>query len=336
MRTLRAVTAVETISNETPAADLTRAALQASSSAGRGDRLFGGVARLAGVTVLVILGLIAVATTKEAWPAFQSQGLGFVTSRDWLPNEGRFGALAFIYGTLLASTIAVVLAVPVSLGIALFTTEVAPRRLRAPVAVVIDLLAAIPSVVYGLWGFLVLAPALEPVYVSISDSVGTWPVLGWFFGAPAFGTSFFTAGIILAFMITPIITSLSREVIKTVPRQQREAALALGATRWEMIRGAIIPWSRGGITGAVMLGLGRALGETIAAALVIGASPQITTHLFSSGDAMAAVIANQWGEASGNHRASLVGLGVVLFGITILVNMVATRIIARFDQLMVR
>jgi phosphate transport system permease protein len=311
-------------------------ALQSSSGAGRGDRVFGGAARLAGLTVLVILGLIAVATTKEAWPAFQSQGIGFITSSEWLPNEGRFGSLAFIYGTLLASAIAVVMAVPVSLGIALFTTEVAPRRLRAPVAVVVDLLAAIPSVVYGLWGFLVLAPALEPVYGSISESIGTWPVLSWFFGAPAFGTSFFTAGVILAFMITPIITSLSREVIKTVPRQQREAALALGATRWEMIRGAIIPWSRGGITGAVMLGLGRALGETIAAALVIGASPQITTHLFSSGDAMAAVIANQFGEASGNHRASLVALGVVLFGITIVVNMVATRIIARFDQLMVR
>lgn len=288
------------------------------------------------MTVLGILGLIAFATTKEAWPAFQSEGLGFITSTEWLPNEGRFGALAFIFGTLLVSTIAVVMAVPVSLGIALFTAEVAPRRLRSPVSFVIDLLAAIPSVVYGLWGFLVLAPALQPVYGAISESVGTWPVFSVFFGPPASGTSFFTAGLILAFMITPIVTSISREVIKTVPRQQREAALALGATRWEMIRGAIIPWSRGGITGAVMLGLGRAIGETIAVALVIGSSPQITARLFGSGDAMAAVIANQWGEASGNHRASLVGLGVVLFGMTMLVNMAATRVIARFDQQMVR
>lgn len=308
------------------------AALAASRGAGRGDRLFRSLAVAAGTTVLAVLALIAMSTTIESWPAFQQQGLSFLTSSDWNPNAGQFGALAFIYGTLLVSAIALVMSVPVSLGIALFSTEVAPRRLRSSLGFVVDLLAAIPSVVYGLWGVLVLAPAIAPAYQGIASAVGSWPVLGWFFAPPANGTSYMTAGLILAFMITPIITSLSREVIKTVPAQQREAALALGATRWEMIRGAIFPWSRGGITGAVMLGLGRAMGETIAVALVIGSSPQITTRVFASGDAMAGYIANQFGEASGVFRSALIGLGLVLFGVTIIVNVSAQRIVTRFDQ----
>jgi phosphate transport system permease protein len=282
--------------------------------------------------VLVILGLITVSTAWQSWPAFQQEGISFITSSDWNPNTGQFGALAFIYGTVLVSVISLVMAVPVSLGIALFTTQVAHRRLRTPIGFVVDLLAAIPSVVYGLWGVLVLVPFIEPRYQAVSDSIGSWPVFSWVFGPPVNGKSFMTAGIILAFMITPIITSLSTEVIKTVPSQQREAALALGATRWEMIRGSILPWSRGGITGAVMLGLGRAMGETIAAALVIGSSPQITTHVFASGDAMAAYIANQFGEASGVFRSALIGLGLVLFVVTIIVNMSAQRIIGRFDR----
>lgn len=309
-----------------------RSALEASSGAGRGDAAFKILAVGSGVLVLAILALITLSTAKESWPVFQQEGLSFITSDDWNPNAGQFGAKAFIYGTLLVSLIALVMAVPVSLGIALFSTEIAPRRLRGSIGYVIDLLAAIPSVVYGLWGVLVLAPNIAPVYQSIADSVGTWPVFSWFFGAPVSGTSYMTAGIILAFMITPIITSLSREIIFTVPRPQREAALALGATRWEMIRGAIFPWSRGGITGAVMLGLGRAMGETIAVALVIGSSPQITTRVFASGDAMAGYIANQFAEASGVFRSALIGLGLVLFLVTIVVNISAQRIISRFDR----
>ena len=310
----------------------TRRAIEHASGAGRGDSLFKLVAMCAGGLVLVILGLITISTAWQSWPAFQQEGISFITSTDWDPNAGQFGALAFIYGTVLVSIIALAMAVPVSLGIALFSTQVAHRRLRSPIGFVVDLLAAIPSVVYGLWGVLVLVPFIEPVYQGISDSIGTWPVFSWFFGPPVNGKSFMTAGIILAFMITPIITSLSTEVIKTVPAQQREAALALGATRWEMIRGSILPWSRGGITGAVMLGLGRAMGETIAAALVIGSSPQITTHVFASGDAMAAYIANQFGEASGVFRSALIGLGLVLFVVTIIVNISAQRIIGRFDR----
>jgi phosphate transport system permease protein len=272
------------------------------TSGRRGDSAFKFVALVAGLVVLAILGLIAFSTTKEAWPAFKQEGLGFITSSTWVPADGKFGALAFIYGTVLSSLIALVLAVPVSLGIALYANEAAPRRLRKPVVYVMDLLAAIPSVVYGLWGIIVLAPAIQPVYKAISGAVGDIPVLGWFFNGDS-GRSYMTAGIILAIMITPIVTSLSREVIATVPSAQREAAYGMGATRWEMIRAAVLPWSRGGIVGSVMLGLGRAMGETIAV-----------------------------GEASGTHRAALIGLGVVLFGVTIIVNVSARGIVSRFDR----
>lgn len=312
-------------------ADSAQAMLSAGRG-GRGDRVFSGVAMAAGLVVLAILALIAWSTTSQAWPAFAEQGITFVTTDDWNPSQGRFGALAFIYGTLLSALIALIFAVPISLGIALFTNEAAPRRVRKAVVYVMDLLAAIPSVVYGLWGVLVLAPNLTPVYQWIAGKVGDVPVLGAFFGGPANGRSFMTAGLILAVMIIPIITSLSREVIATVPRSQREAAYGMGATRWEMIRYSVIPWSRGGIVGAVMLGLGRAMGETIAVALVIGSTAQITTHVFYPGDAMAAVIANQFGEASGTFRSALIGLGVVLFVLTIFVNMAARGIVGRFDR----
>ncbi len=302
------------------------------SKGGRGDQIFKIVALLAGLMVLAVLALIAYSTTKEAMPAFREEGLSFITSDVWIPSEGKFGALAFIYGTLLASLIALVIAVPVSLGIALFTTEVAPKRLRGWVVYVMDLLAAIPSVVYGFWGLVVFAPNVQPIYKSIADATDDIPVIGAIFGGSASGKSFMTAGMILAIMIVPIITSLSREVISTVPSAQREAAYGMGATRWEMLRYSVLPWSRGGITGAVMLGLGRALGETIAVALVIGSAPQITSHIFEPGDAMAAVIANQFGEAQGTHRAALIGLGVVLFLITILVNVGARGIVNRFDR----
>jgi len=299
---------------------------------GRGDQIFRGVALLAGLVVLGVLALIAWSTTKEAWPAFRVAGVSFVTTNDWVPEEHKYGALAFIYGTLLSSFIALVIAVPVSVGIALFATEAAPRRLRKPVVYVMDLLAAVPSVVYGLWGLLVLAPNIRPVYQAIADATDGIPVLGSIFGGEASGKSFMTAGIILAIMMTPIVTSLSREVIATVPRSQREAAYGLGATRWEMIRYSVLPWSRGGITGAVMLGLGRAMGETIAVALVIGSTAQITSHVFFPGDAMAAVIVNQFGEADSLHKSALIGLGVVLFVITILVNVAARSVITRLDR----
>jgi phosphate transport system permease protein len=308
-----------------------RALLAGTKSAGRGDRLFRALAVGAGLLVLLILGGIAFTTTREAWPAFARMGVRFFLGTTWNPAAGEFGAAALIYGTLLVSFIAIVLAVPLSVGIALFSTEMAGRRLKGPLSMGMDLLAAIPSVIYGLWAVMALGAFLEPRYASIAESVGRWPVFEWFFSAPVRGTSILTTGIVLAVMIIPIITSLSREVILTVPSAQREAALALGATRWEMIRGAVFPWSRSGITGAVMLGLGRAMGETIAVALIIGNSANITTQLFGPADTMASIIAMQWGESGGVHRSALIGLGAALFLITIAINLMAQKFISRFD-----
>jgi phosphate transport system permease protein len=293
------------------------------------DSAFRGLSLVCGALVLAILALIAVSMTQEAMPAFRDQGFDFVTSSRWAPNDDAYGALAFVYGTLIASAIALVIAVPVSIGIALFLSDVAPRRLRKRVSYLVDLLAAIPSVVYGLWGVLVLAPFLVRPYEVIANVTEPFPVLSTLFAGPPNGKSLFTAGLILALMITPIITAITREIFDTVPAGQKEAALALGATRWEMIRGAVFPHSRNGIVGAVMLGLGRAMGETIAVALVIGSSPQITANLFSSGDNLAAVIANQFGEAGGLHRSALIGLGVALFGMTIIVNVLARAVVNR-------
>jgi phosphate transport system permease protein len=284
-----------------------------------------------GLLVLVVLGLILISTTNEAMPAFRQEGSRFLTSSKWDPAGGHFGALAFIYGTLVVSAIALVIAVPVSIGLALFITELAPKQLRTPVVYLIDLLAAIPSVVYGLWGILVFGPTIARQYEHVSSAFNGIPVLGTLFHGNS-QRSFMTAGIILAIMITPIVTSIAKEVFATVPQDQKEAALGLGATRFEMIRGAVFPYSRTGLVGAVMLGLGRAMGETIAVALVIGSTPAITAHLFSQGDAMAAVVANEFGEATGTHRAALIGLGVVLFVMTVIVNLLARQITSRADR----
>jgi phosphate transport system permease protein len=296
-----------------------------------GDRVFQILAAAAGVLVLVILALIAISTSQQASSWFSTQGWKIFTV-DWNPATNSFGALSFIYGTIITAAIAIILSVPVSVAVALLLTEVVPRRWARPVVYVIDLLAVVPSVVWGLWGILVLAPWLQGIYTSIGSALNGVPVLGALFGPPVSGASFFTAGLILAFMITPIVTSLSREVIATVPSIDKEGAYALGATRWEMIRGAVWPHSQGGVVGAVLLGLGRAMGETIAVALVIGSSPVITSHLFAAGYSMPAVIANQFGEASGEFRAALIGLGVLLFVITIVINLIARGVVERSSR----
>ena len=293
-----------------------------------GDRAFQILALASGLLVLVILILIAVTTSQQAASWFKAEGLKIFTN-NWDPAANQFGALAFIYGTAITALIAIIVAVPVSVGIALLLTEVVPRRWARPIVYVVDLLAVVPSVVWGLWGILVFAPWLQHIYTSIASGVNGIPVLDALFGQPVSGASFFTCGIILAFMITPIVTSLSREVIATVPAIDKEGAYALGATRWEMITGAVWPHSQGGVVGAVLLGLGRAMGETIAAALVIGSSPAITSHLFAPGYNMPAVIANQFGEASGVFRAALMGLGVLLFIFTIIINVLARGIVER-------
>ena len=293
-----------------------------------GDRGFQILALASGLLVLVILVLIAISTSQQAASWFSTEGLKIFTN-NWDPATNQFGALAFIYGTAVTAVIAIILAVPVSVGIALLLNEVVPYRWSRPIVYVIDLLAVVPSVVWGLWGILVFAPWIQHIYASIASGVNGVPILGFFFGSPTSGASFFTAGIILAFMITPIVTSLSREVIATVPQIDREGAYALGATRWEMITGAVWPHSQGGVVGAVLLGLGRAMGETIAVALVIGSSATITSRLFSPGYSMPAVIANQFGEASGEFRSALMGLGVLLFVFTIIINVLARGIVER-------
>ncbi len=283
--------------------------LDLRGKAATGDRAFRWIAFGAAALVLLMLGLIALVMTSRALPVLSEMGLDFFTSTRWSPPDGLFGALPFIWGTLYTATIALAIAVPVSLGVALFVTQVAPRWLKKPMVYLIDLLAVVPSVVFGLWGVLVLSQH---------------------FGL---GRSFLTAGIILAVMITPIITSLAREVIETTPPSDKEAALALGATRWEMITAAVLPHSKGGLVGAVMLGLGRAMGETIAAALVIGSAlGQITVNPFAPGNSMPAVIANEWGEAGELHKSALIALAVTLFIITIIVNLVATAIVQRSTQ----
>ncbi|MBV8757637.1 MAG: phosphate ABC transporter permease subunit PstC [Deltaproteobacteria bacterium] len=257
--------------------------------------------------VLLVLAYIALSMTSRALPVFEHMGVwGFLSGKRWSPADQLFGALPFMWGTLFTAAIAVAISVPISLGVALFVTQIAPRKWRMPIVYVMDLLAVVPSVVFGLWGVMVLSQHFH------------------------LGRSFMTAGIILAIMITPIITSLAREVIETTPQNEKEAALALGATKWEMIKGAVWPHSKGGLVGAVMLGLGRAMGETIAAALVIGSSlGQITLHALQPGNSMPAVIANEWGEADAMHKSALIALAVVLFVITIVVNLAAQSIVQR-------
>jgi phosphate transport system permease protein len=270
------------------------------------DRAFRWSAAGAAALVLLVLGLIAITITGRSAPVFRRMGLGFFTTTRWSPADALFGALPFIWGTAYTALIALGIAVPISLGMALFMTQVAPASIKKPLVYLIDLLAGVPSVVFGLWGVLVL-----------SEHFGL-------------GRSFLTAGIILAVMIIPIITSLSREVIETTPPGDKEGALALGCTRWEMIGAAVIPHSAGGLVGAVMLGLGRAMGETIAAALVIGSAlGQITLRPFAPGNSMPAVIANEWGEADTLHKSALIALAVTLFVITIVVNLIATGIVQR-------
>lgn len=300
-----------------------------------GDKAFKGAALGAALFVLLVLAAIVISTSNKAWPVFRTEGLGYLTRTSFDDTNKHYGLWAYLYGTLVVSAVAVVAAVPVSVGIALFTTEIAPRRLRFWITTVLDLLAAVPSVVFGLWGLLVLAPKLNAVYGSVHDAVRGIPVVRSIFGPPSGGgRTFMTAGLIVALMITPIITSITREVFNTVPRNDKDGALALGATRWEMIRSVVLPHANGGIVGAVMLGLGRAMGETIAIALLIGASARVVGNVFASGEAMPSAIVRFLPEApSGSQfQAALIGLGVVLFLLTVAVNMAARAIVGRIDR----
>jgi phosphate transport system permease protein len=292
-----------------------------------GDRIFKLLLTAAAVTVPVLLGFLVYELWSGAELAMERFGLDFITTSVWDPVAEQFGAFPLIFGTLLSSLIALVIAVPLSLGVAIYLTEFAPKVVRQPVAFLIGLLAAIPSVVYGLWGIFVLIPALRTTaFPLLKKLFGFLPL----FQGPIYGPSMLAAGIILAIMIMPYVMSVSREVLLAVPNTQREAALALGATRWEAVVTAVLPYARSGVIGAVILGLGRALGETMAVTMLIGNRHEIAASLFSPGYTMAAAIANEFSEAVGDiHLSALAYVAFLLFVVTVLVNAGARLLIWR-------
>jgi phosphate ABC transporter permease protein PstC len=308
-----------------------RSILERSAAARRADPLFrGGLTALAGL-VLVLLAFFFIFLIVKARPALAHQGVfSFVFSNDWNPSKDVFGAWPLLAGTLITSATAMVIGVPIAVATALYITELSPARLRQPLTILVELLAAVPSVVYGLWGVFVLIPKLRGTESSVADSLSFLP----FVGGNVAGPNYFIAGLLLAIMILPIVSAISREVISTVPAEHKEAALALGATRWEMIRIAVLPYSRSGITGAALLGLGRAVGETIAVVLVIGNSTVVGKQIFDQGYSLAAVIANEFGEAANDplHAGALIAAGLVLFILTLGINGVARGLVVRAER----
>lgn len=295
--------------------------LKQRGSGGTADRSFATVVLLSACSIFVIVLFILFILIVRSRLSLAQFGWRFFTNQAWNPVAGDFGAFTFIYGTLATSLLALVIAVPLALGVAIFLTELCPRPLRAPVSFLTELLAAVPSVVYGLWGIFVLVPLMR-------DVLGPFFVkfFGWtgFFSGPNFGVGLLTASIILSIMILPIISSLTRDIMLSVPNSQREGVLALGATRWEMIRIGVLRNSRIGIVGAIMLGLGRALGETMAVTMVIGNNPAMSKSLFAPGYTLASVIANEFSEATGSlYLSALIEIGLALFLVTVAVNAIA-------------
>jgi phosphate transport system permease protein len=291
-----------------------------SPTGNTGDAIFRVVLLAAAVLMLVIVGTMILALAAKSMPSIRQFGFSFITSREWNPVKSEFGALPFIYGTIVSSLIAIIISVPLSLGIAIFLVEQAPRQLARPITFLVELLAAIPSVVYGLWGIFVLAPFLR---VHVEPPLQRW--FGWLplFQGPITGIGLLTGGIILAIMVTPIISAVVRDVLAAVPSSQREAALALGATKWETTRVVLVNGAPG-IAGAVILGLGRAIGETMAVTMVIGNRAHISASLFDSSYTIASVIANEFTEATQDlYLSALVELGLILFFVTFVVNAIA-------------
>ncbi len=306
---------------ETPPTSEIRQFLRLRSDGRLADGSFGGLMLAASLSIFVIVALILWVLIHDSQLSIHAFGWKFFWTSNWDPVNGSFGAFPFIYGTLVSSFLALLIAVPLALAVAIFVLDICPPALRGPISFLTELLAAIPSVVYGLWGLVVLVPIVR-------DQVG--PVLikwlGWtgFFTEPNYGVSMFTAGVVVAIMIFPIICSISRDVMRAVPIHQREAALALGATRWEMLRMAVLRNARIGIVGAIILGLGRALGETIAVTMVIGNHPDILKNLLNPAYTLASVIANEFTEATGDlYVSALIEIGLALFLVTIVVNAIA-------------
>jgi phosphate ABC transporter permease protein PstC len=295
------------------------------------DPAFKALLTVLAALILVLIAFFFIFLANKARPAFEQFGvIGFIFDNDWNVSKDIYGALPLVVGTVITSAVALIIGVPIAVATALYVTEMCPRRLRSPLTIVIELLAAVPSVVYGLWGILFLAPKLQPAEQWFADTFSFLP----FVGGPVAIPNYFIAGLILAIMILPIVSAISREVMATVPQDHKEAALALGATRWEMIRTAVLPYSRRGITGGAMLGLGRAIGETIAVTLVIGNAPEIGKQIFDQGYSLAAVIASEFGEAANDklHAAALIAAGLVLFVLTLVVNGIARAIVNRAEK----
>ena len=295
------------------------------------DALFRHGTRLAAVAVGSVVLAILVALTVGAWPAIERFGLGFLGSASWNPVTEEFGALVPIYGTLVTSAIALLIAVPVSFGVALFITELAPGWLKRPVGTAIELLAAIPSIIYGMWGLFVFAPLFgEHVQPWLTERLAGLPGVGILFDGPPMGIGVLTAGIILAVMVIPFIASVMRDVFEVVPAQLKESAYGLGATTWEVVWKVVLPYTRVGVIGGIMLGLGRALGETMAVTFVIGNAHELSASLFMPGNTISSILANEFTEAVGEiYLASLIYLGLILFGITFVVLAAAKLLLIR-------
>lgn len=310
----------------TPAIPVSAAAMPPPSRLG--NRLFEGLTLISAILIGVIFVMVLYVLINGAWPSIHKFGLPFLTNTHWNSEDENYGALPFIYGTVVTSAIALIIAVPLSIGTAIFLTDLAPMWLRQPLTSIIEMLAAVPSVIWGLWGVFVLLPWLyEYPYLWLNHHFGKIIPL---FSGPVQGSGqcIMSAGIIVAIMILPIVTSVSREILRSVPDLQREAAYGLGATRWEVTRIAVLSYARRGLMGAAILGLGRALGETMAVTMVIGNTPKIPSSMLQSGWTLASVIANQFGEASGEiQRSVLFEIGLVLVGVTLLVNIGATILI---------
>ena len=301
------------------------AALAGTPPRNTGDRLLRGVLRAAALSLMLLVGAMVAEMIYRALPALHAFGPAFLVSSRWDPVAEEFGAVPFVYGTLLSSLLALLIAVPLGIGAAIYLAEIAPAWVRTPVAFLVELVAAVPSVIFGLWGIFVLAPLLRAwLQPLLGATLGFLP----FFRGPSYGVGMLAAGIILAIMVVPFITAVSREVLLAVPTTQREAALALGATRWETTRIAVLRYGRSGLVGAVLLGLGRALGETMAVTMVIGNRPEVALSLFAPGYTMASVIANEFTEATSDlYLAALVEIGLLLFVVTVLVNALARLLV---------
>ena len=299
-----------------------------------GERIFRGATFTAAVLVLVLLGGVTVALLKGAWPALSHFKLEFLTRQIWNPVTEKFGALAPIYGTLVTSVIAMAVAIPLSFGISIFLTELCPAWLKRPVGVAVELLAAVPSIIFGIWGMFVFAPILQRhVQPWLIDHLGPLPGIGLLFQGPPFGIGVLTASLVLAIMVLPFIASVMRDVFETIPDVLRESAYGLGATTWEVIWKVVLPYSRTGVVGGIMLGLGRALGETMAITFVIGNAHRVSSSLLAPGTTISASIANEFTEAVGDlYTSSLIALGVLLFLITFVVISVARLMLRRLDR----